>query len=143
MRDHESYTRHYRSLGQTAGFYVPNGGKDPEKPNERYRIRGNGIRVFTPALTAGEWTTSAHASSNLAALDGGGVAPAQADQAGEVIFKVEGANVITSLRIQGRCVRQTAADVNRIAVSTVNGLVWKTVWENEQNRRNTLRSPAR
>lgn len=132
LRDHESYTRHYRSLGQTAGFYVPNHGKDPETPNERYRIRGNGIRVFTPTLTTGEWTTSVHGSSNVAAFEGGGVAPAQADQAGEVIFKVEGANVITSLRIHGQCVRQTVADVNRIEVSAVNGLVWKTVWENDQ-----------
>ena len=52
LRENEAYTRHYRSLGQSAEFFVPNEGKDPEKVNERYRIRGNGLRMFEPALTA-------------------------------------------------------------------------------------------
>jgi hypothetical protein len=130
LRDHESYTRHYRSLGKTAGNFVPNNGKDPEKANERYHIRGNGVRVFKPALTPAALAAGANWLSNVVALNSGGVAPAVADQTGEVVFKVEGANVITSLKMRGRFLRQTAADVNRIAISTVNGLAWKTVWQN-------------
>ena len=104
LRDHESYTRYYRSLGQTRGFYVPNDGKDPEKVNERYRIRGNGIRVFTPALTAEELATSAHCVIQRGRVERRGrCARRRPDQAGEVVFKVEGANVITSLQIRGRC----------------------------------------
>lgn len=132
LRDHESYTRHYRSLGKTPAYFVPNHGKDPETVNERYRLRGTGVRVHRPALTAESLATSAHSARNVIALNTGGIAPALAGQIGEAVFKVEGANVITSLRLRGRFLRQTAADLNRIAVSTVNGLAWKTVWQNEQ-----------
>ena len=30
LRDNETYSRYYLSLGDTADFYVPNGGKDPD-----------------------------------------------------------------------------------------------------------------
>src|SRR2546423_7271904 len=39
LRDNETYTRYYRRLGDSADFYVPNEGKDPDN---RYEIRGNG-----------------------------------------------------------------------------------------------------
>ena len=132
LRDGESYTRSYHSLGQTPEYFVPNGGKDPEKANERYHIRGNGVRTFAPALTPDTLAAGASWFSNVTAQPAGGVAPARAGNPGEIVFKVEGANVITSLRIQARLHRQTAADVNRVAVSTVNGLVWKEVWHNDQ-----------
>ena len=48
--------------------------------------------------------------------------PARAGQTGEVVFKVEGANVITGLKLRARFFRQTAADLNRIEISTVNGI---------------------
>jgi hypothetical protein len=132
LRNSESYTRHYHSLGKTAEYYVPNQGKDPESANERYRIRGNGVWTFRPTLTAEGLAAGAHWTSNLTASIGGGVAPTRAAARGEIVFKLEGANVITSLKIRGSFLRQTEQDVNRIAVSTVNGLVWKTVWENQR-----------
>lgn len=132
LRDHESYTRYYHSLGKTPEYFVPNNGRDPDKANARYSIRGNGIRVFAPALIAEELATSVQGASRIVALNGGGVAPRRADEAGEVVFKVEGANVITSLKIHGTLLRRSATDVNRIAISTVNGLAWRTVWQNEQ-----------
>ena len=132
VRAHESYTRHYHSLGKTPEFYVPNQGKDPEQANERYHIRGNGVWLFTPELTPAGLKTSASASSHLTALAGGGVLPAQAGRSGEVVFKIDGANVITSLKIHGRLLRQTGADLNRIFISTVNGLSWKEVWHNDR-----------
>ncbi len=68
LREGEAYTRYYHrldegDLGQARpaerqgyrsdpAYYVPNEGKDPEAANPRYRIRGNGIRTWTPPLTA-------------------------------------------------------------------------------------------
>jgi hypothetical protein len=132
LRDRESYVRHYRSLGGTAGYFVPSNGKDPEKVNERYRIRGNGVRLFKPALTPEGLAADASWSSNVVVLKSGGVVPARAGEPGEIVFKVEGANVITGLRIRGTFLRQTAADVSRIDVSTANGQVWKSVWQTKE-----------
>jgi hypothetical protein len=131
LRQNETYTRHYKSLGKTAEFYVPNNGKDPEKANERYHIRGNGRRTLAPDLTPAGWERSAEIVHNLTATDAG-LQPKRAGEAGEVIYKIEGANVITCLKIQGRFARQSAAAQNRIAISTVNGLQWREVWRNEQ-----------
>jgi len=52
LRENEIYTRYYHSLGKSAGYFVPNNGKDPEEANERYHLRGNGVRLFKPNLTA-------------------------------------------------------------------------------------------
>ena len=51
LRENEVYTRYYKSLGDSPEYYVPNNDADPEKPNPRYHIRGNGVRVFKPELT--------------------------------------------------------------------------------------------
>jgi hypothetical protein len=48
LRDGESYTRFYHSLGSGPEFYVPNGGKDPEAANTRYHVRGNGVWKWQP-----------------------------------------------------------------------------------------------
>ena len=132
VREGEVYTRHYRSLGKSAEYYVPNDGKDPEAANTRYHIRGNGIRSFKPPLTADSLKQSAHWMSNVTALAKGGVTPARAGEASEVIFKIEGANVITALRIRGGVLCNSAADMAKISVSTVNGLAWKDVWQNDK-----------
>ena len=104
LRDDEVYTRHYSRLDKKEGdekssdvaYFTPNGkdkdGKprDPESANPRYRIRGNGVRTYVPRPAA----------------DG--------------IYKVEGANVITSLNIM-------ADSASAIAISTNNGMTWKDV----------------
>lgn len=98
LRDNETYTRHYHSLGTSPEFYVPNNGKDPEAVNTRYKIRGNGVWKWKPDL-------------------------AKAQRDGDaMIFKVDGANVITSMKIRGNVEQLTS-----IFVSTVNGLRWKEV----------------
>lgn len=132
LRENEVYSRYYHSLGKSAEYFVPNEGKDPEKANERYRIRGNGLRTFKPSLTEAGLKSSASRSSNIAVLKAGVVAPGQSGETGEVVFKIEGANVITGLKLRARFLRQTAGDENRISISTVNGLVWREVWHNEQ-----------
>jgi hypothetical protein len=90
LRDGESYTRHYHSLGTGPEFFVPNHGKDPEAANTRYHIRGNGVWKWRPA-------------------------PASS-------FKINGANVITALRMRGKVNEPT-----RILVSTSNGGKWTEV----------------
>src|SRR5438874_1793910 len=60
LREGESYTRYYHSLGKSGDYYVPNGGKDPEAANIRYHLRGNGVRVFTPALSKNGFQKATH-----------------------------------------------------------------------------------
>ena len=128
LRENEVYTRHYKSLGDSNDYYIPNNGNDPEKVNPRYRIRGNGIRVFKPELTEDSLSGSAWSLSGCKAARPSGVMPSQAGRPGEAVFKVEGANVITRLRIKGRLARKAAGDAARIAISTTNGLAWNEVW---------------
>ena len=137
LRDNESYTRYYNSLGDSAGFFVPNEGKDPEKANERYRIRGNGVRLFRPTLDNQGWKESAFSYSNVTSFAGLGVQPAHPDEPGILIFKVEGANPITQLAIHAAFSRESTDDVVSISVSTVNGLAWKEVWESKQTGKTT------
>src|SRR5947208_7389715 len=49
LRAGESYTRYYHALAPE--YFVPNAnGKDPEKVNERYHLRGNGEWTYRPDL---------------------------------------------------------------------------------------------
>jgi len=131
LRQNETYTRHYASLGGTASFYIPNNGKDPEAVNERYRIRGNGVWTLRPELTV-DGLKEAYAVFDCAAAKPSGIIPKQAGKAGSVVFKVQGANVITSLSLRARLLRATEADLNSISISTTNGLAWTTVWTNQK-----------
>ncbi len=109
LRDGESYTRHYTRLDNEMGdpdakhkahpaYFTPNDhdntgkGVDPESKNPRYRIRGNGVRTWSPTPTA--------------------------KVGDEAIYRIEGANVITSLRILG---------VSEAAISTNNGMTWTSL----------------
>jgi len=105
VRDDESYTRHYRSLGKSAEFFVPNHGKDPEAANTRYRIRGNGVWNYRPVLTT-------------------------AQRSGDVVFKIDGANVITALKLRAALSGDSAP--SSIAISTLNGLSWQEVWRGNE-----------
>ncbi len=111
-------------------YYVPNesSGTDPEAVNPRYHIRGNGVRDWKPALAAADLDHAAHAVNGIRATDRPGVEPIRAGLPGEIVFKVEGANVITSLTINAVLMRKTADDVAAIAVSTNNGIKWQEVW---------------
>ena len=132
LRDNEVYTRYYKSLGGSNEYYVPNNGKDPEAANSRYRIRGNGIQTFKPALTGDSLKKSIHSISNCKVINPAIVTPEKAGEIGEVIFKIEGANVISRLLIKAVLLRKTNADINRLSISTTNGLTWKQVWNNDK-----------
>lgn len=132
LREGEVYTRYYASLGNADEHYVPNNGADPEKVNERYRIRGNGIRTFKPDLTKNWLSKVTESMSGVKAMTPSGVEPTKAGEAGQAVFKVEGANVITGLTIKATFLRKTDADTNSLSVSVTNGLNWKEVWKNNQ-----------
>jgi hypothetical protein len=128
LRQNEQYTRYYHSLGESREYYVPNEGKDPEAANPRYHLRGNGVRVWTPDLGRDGFQRSGYSSTNVLGLEAGGIMPAKRGEPAEIVFKVEGANVITALKISAKLFRETEADVAQISVSTVNGLAWQEVW---------------
>jgi hypothetical protein len=130
LRQDEVHTRHYSSLGDLPGLYVPNGGKDPEKKSN-FKIRGNGERIFKPALTADALPKLAHSLAGLKAVAPAGVEVAQTGGTGEVVFKVEGANVITSIGMKAAFWRGSQGDVTKIAISTTNGLGWTDVWTSD------------
>jgi hypothetical protein len=130
LRQGEVYTRHYASLGDGPEFYVPNEGKDPEAAG-KFKQRGNGVRIFKPDLTAEGLRDLAHSVSNVKAMAPSGCQPLQPGAPAEIIFKIEGANVITRLAVNAHFIRPTDADGGAVAVSTTNGLTWKEVWRTE------------
>ena len=127
LREGEVYTRHYKSLGTSLEHYVPNNGKDPESVNPRYRIRGNGVRTWKPTLTPDAIRRSAYRLSNVKDT----LEAEKPGEPSEVVFKIEGANVITALRIKGKVERAKDQDLVALAVSTTNGLTWEEVWKAE------------
>jgi hypothetical protein len=94
---------------------------DPERSNPRYHIRANGERVYTPAMKL----AALHAASNLSEAAGALVANGN----GEAVFKVEGANVITSLKLEGETTGKTT-----LAFSTTNGLTWAELPTSEDGK---------
>jgi hypothetical protein len=131
LRENETYTRYYSSRGSGPEFYVPNGGKDPDAANPHYHIRGNGIWTFEPILTKEGLAATTHQFENIKVIQGGGVMPADATKPGEIVFKLEGANVITGVKIQAQF--EHGDESPTIAVSTVNGLAWRQVWQSDKN----------
>jgi len=132
LRDNEVYTRYYKNLETSIDYYVPNNGKDPEETNPRYRIRGNGIWTFKPTVSKVSLLNSIHSISNCKVINPVAVVPDKAGEIGEVVFKIEGANVITRLLIKAVLLRKTNTDINRLSISTTNGLSWKQVWNNDK-----------
>ncbi len=121
LHDGEVYTRFYKSLGEAPQYFVPNNGKDPEAVSN-FKIRGNGMRIFTPNLA--RLDKIAHSFSDVR-FDANGVTP---QGNGEVVFKIEGANVITNLKINAAF---SQAQNNAISISTTNGLQWQEVAKNQ------------
>jgi len=127
LRPKETYTRFYTNSGGSPEFYVANEGKDPDGPDGRYHLRGNGVWHFRPDLKAPDYAKQMHRALNINA-GASGLSPVRTGEAAEAIFKVEGANVITSQKIAANFVSQTENDRASIAVSINNGLYWTTVW---------------
>jgi len=123
-----AYTRHYRSRGDGAEWFVPNRGKDPELTG-KYGLRGNGLWTFAAPLTAGQWRSAVHDAESIAPADGGGLRVAEGAGSARTVFKVQGANVITSQMVRAGFRLAGAGDTAAIAVSADNGLAWRPVWK--------------
>ena len=132
LRPGESYTRFYYSLGNSPEFFVPNMGKDPESVNPRYRIRGNGVWIFRPPLTEEFFPVAVYQTRGAVLSPDGTIHPAESGTPAEVIFKVQGANIITSQRIRAAANRQSSSDRLEVWVSTTAGLHWTKVYQAEQ-----------
>jgi hypothetical protein len=124
-----SYTRYYRSLGKEKEYFVPNQGKDPESINPRYRIRGNGVWQFRPNLTPTSFPEVVYECVNALATPQGIVRSARFGEVSHVIFKVQGANIVTSQLIRAKAFRKTSDDWIAISVSTTAGRTWQRVYE--------------
>jgi len=154
LRNGETYTRFYSRQDVNSpdaivldpkqedykadpAYFIPNGRNDNGKPvdsealNPRYKIRGNGERVWTPALDAGHLAESVQSATGIRALSPG-LQPAAAGQPGVAVFKVEGANVITGMKIRATGNVAGADDSIAVAVSTTNGVQWKDVWKSDK-----------
>ncbi|MGB9690246.1 hypothetical protein, partial [Thermogutta sp.] len=110
-------------------YYVPNGGKDPESVNPRYRIRGNGVWQFRPRITLALFPEVVHDSRNAVATSEEIIRPVRAGWTSEVTFKVQEANIVTSQVIRARAIRKTAEDRIEVAISTTAGRTWEKVYE--------------
>ena len=137
LRPDEQYTRYYKSLGDDRAFYVPNNGKDPEAVNRRYRLRGNGIWTCHPRLNQ-EGLESIHQANGCVAFPPLGVIPREEGKAGNVVFKIQGANVITAVSVKATLYKATRTDLLSISFSTTNGLTWNTVWGQENPGEDTV-----
>lgn len=129
VREAESYTRYYHSLGKDRRYYVPNHGKDPEAVNERYHIRGNGVWTFQPRLTPQDFRNFVQSAAEIQAVSPAGLQPAGTGVPAAVVYKVQSANVTASMAVQAHFLRRTAADAAALEVSTNNGLGWTKVWQ--------------
>ncbi|KPJ55618.1 MAG: hypothetical protein AMS16_03960 [Planctomycetes bacterium DG_58] len=145
LRDGEAYTRYYDRRDRNSpdavaqddrgthkadpAYFVPNGGRDPERG---LRIRGNGEWTWTPELTAANYRKTIVSEKNVTSLADGGLRPTPPAEPAEVVFKVQGANVITSQLIKLGLLRKTEGDEVALSMSTNNGLKWTEVWRAEK-----------
>ena len=161
VRPGESYKRYYRRLDvdskdavpqgkdskYTAApdYFVPNeNGLDAEALNPRYRIRGNGEWSFDVPATQEGLARAVHSMKGVVCRNGA-IQCEDPAAGGEVILKIAGANVITSL--MAAC-DTTASEGNTVSysVSRTNGLTWTDpiVVESGQKRQwvHGLREPV-
>jgi len=140
LKPYQSYTRHWRMLGHDSGYYrAARGEKDmenPEKNSITRTVRANGLWEFRPDLSSPGWEDFVHHHENLEVR---GKAPYFVpDNSGEpcsVVFKVDGANVITSMKIEAEVVCQGRGSDLRISLSRDAGLRWSEVWRAAGNGR--------
>ncbi len=144
MLPHQSYTRYFRALspddssalgGVVADYYRPVAGKDPDTHHNLHNLRGNGVWTFEPALESADCRSQMHEAHNIETVAESGLGPAihpaVKGRPAEAVFKISAANVITSMKIVGECVRGNAEDVLLISVSRHAGIDWTEVWRSE------------
>lgn len=153
LRPYESYTRYWTPLnrdrqgtesdGYLAYFRPMPDGSDPDGPDGKNHIRGNGRWVFEPNLASSECRKVFHDDFKVATQheDGTGpnLHPVDAATRAWVVFKVYAANVITSMRIDASGLRANTDDSLSLSVSRDAGLHWLPVWQAEGAGRQNVR----
>jgi hypothetical protein len=156
LRPGETYIRHYTRQDESGpraiildheqsefkadpAAYVHNGLTGDEKPGDpelaapSFTLRATGERTFNPVLDAKHLPGAAYSISNIEPVaEGSGLQPKAAGEPGVAIFKLEGSNVITSIKIRALATLASAADSAAIAISTNNGVSWKQIWSGKK-----------
>jgi len=135
LRENESYTRYYRKLGDAPEYWVGSESVGNPDPNNRFDIeafnrfglRGNGEWSFSPSLTASGYARAVFSQANVVANPEGGVRPQAAGTAGEVVYKVDAANAMTSQQIRAVFSRSDPQASATLSVSVNQGQTWREV----------------
>jgi hypothetical protein len=159
LRPGEIYTRYYARQDRNSAHaiildnehseyradpaaYVHNGlnaadvAADPEEIRPSYHLRGTGERTWSPVLDEAHLAGALYSMTNIKALSPG-LEPAEAGKPAEAIFKVEGANVITSVKLRALASVAGPDDHIAISISTTQGATWKEVWKTSRPGENT------
>ncbi|MBN1443516.1 MAG: hypothetical protein JXA90_12470, partial [Planctomycetes bacterium] len=133
LRPYQVYTRYWRPQGNDAGYYrAARGEEDPgdsEKNIITRTVRGSGVWEFRPDLSSSRWRDFVYDEENLAVRDEKPhFAPEKSGEPCRVVFKVDAANVVTSMRIEAEARCKGEGSEVRLLVSRDAGLAWKLVW---------------
>ncbi len=127
LRANETYTRHTAPLGESPEYYLPlENGKSPQGLG----TFGNGVWVFAPDLTKESTLDDLYGSTNIA-LSEAGLTLADASRPGEAIFRVNGANIVTSAKALLDLGLPGENASCSVAVSTDHGHSWREAWQSE------------
>jgi hypothetical protein len=107
---------------------------DPELGAPSFFMRGTGERTFNPILDAKNLGAATFSTSNIQPIPNAtGLQPQTAGQPATAIFKVEGSNIIASIKLRALATLATPQDSATIAISTDNGVSWKEIWAAKKN----------
>jgi hypothetical protein len=121
LRRNESYTRYASARGETADFYLPLG--DGKSPQELGTF-GNGEWVFEPVLTDANWLEEFDFAANVCETSEG-LKAVDPSRPAVIIFRVDGANIITSALARFDLKEARPNETCAISVSTDLGHSWR------------------
>ncbi|MHC4400599.1 MAG: discoidin domain-containing protein [Planctomycetota bacterium] len=142
LRPHEAYTRYWKPLDRDnpdvtdedrPDYFRPLRGGDPDDQHGLNNLRGNGVWVFQPNLGNADCRKLLYDFQGIQTRTESGAGPnlhpAKPGEPASVVFKVSAANVITSMKIEGKGLRSGADDGFRVSVSRTAGIRWTPVWQ--------------
>lgn len=137
LRPWESYTRYSTSFGDSPDEYRPDAtGQNPDLYGSDDilggNFRANGRWILAPDLSSPDYRRAVYDEEGvMSRKDVSGAGPAlqaaRPGRAGQVTFKVYGANVVTSGRIELSGVRATGLDSVQVLLSRDGGRHWRPV----------------
>jgi hypothetical protein len=134
LRPYEYYTRYWAPMmPRNDDVYRPlAAGGDPDATWDLYNICGNGRWILEPDLTTNEYRKTIYDETNIESFGDSAITPnlhpTAINTPASVIFKVYGANIITSATVDAVLYRANAGDIAKISVSGNNGIKWTEVY---------------